>query len=203
MSLPQTTRVLLLRHAETAAPDYFHGSESDIELGARGKVQAEEVAKLISDENPDRLYTSAMRRAIETAAAIAAHTGLEPIVIPEFHERKMGPLSGQPYSETMHHYEAARAKWMEGDLDATHEGGESYAQVRDRVFPKLTEVFDGGVGETLVVVIHGMVMRVIFSELLEGHSRADFADFKTENAVVHDLTWNKITRRLSKNQENV
>src|ERR1022692_471944 len=37
----QVTRVLLARHAETAAPDRFHGAESDIGLSALGARQAE------------------------------------------------------------------------------------------------------------------------------------------------------------------
>ena len=39
------TRVLLLRHAETATPDRFHGAESDVGLGARGLRQAALVAQ--------------------------------------------------------------------------------------------------------------------------------------------------------------
>lgn len=184
-----TTRLLLLRHAETAAPNRFHGAESDIELGERGYRQAEAAARLLSARNPDRLYCSAMRRAVATATAISRATGLEPIVIPEFHERKMGPLSGQLFADTADHYEDSRVRWMQGDLDATHKGGESYAQVRDRVLPKLREVLDAEMGQSIVVVIHGMVMRVIFSEWLRGFSVMDFATFKTENAVIHDLTW--------------
>ncbi len=47
-----TTRVLLLRHAETAAPDRFHGAESDIGLGARGFLQAEAVARGSRERGP-------------------------------------------------------------------------------------------------------------------------------------------------------
>ncbi|MBV8382979.1 MAG: histidine phosphatase family protein, partial [Planctomycetaceae bacterium] len=61
------TRVLLLRHAETSAPDRFHGAESDVGLGERGRRQAEAVAEILAAEGPDALYSSAMRRALETA----------------------------------------------------------------------------------------------------------------------------------------
>lgn len=185
----ETTRLLLLRHAETAAPDRFHGAESDIELGERGQRQANVVAQALALENADRLYCSGMLRAIETAAAIALTTGLNPIIIPEFHERKMGPLSGKAYSDTSHHYQESRTQWMAGDLDATHVGGESYAQVRDRVLPRLRAVLDAEAGKTIVVVIHGMVMRVIFSEWLEGYGLANFVEFPTENAAINDLKW--------------
>src|SRR5437016_3429128 len=38
------TRVLLLRHAETADPTIFHGAESDVGLSERGRRQADELA---------------------------------------------------------------------------------------------------------------------------------------------------------------
>src|SRR5262245_674920 len=88
------TRVLLLRHAETAEPGRFHGAESDVGLGAWGHRQAELVAAELARLNPSALYCSAMRRARETAEPIARAGGLEPQVIESLHERKMGPLSG-------------------------------------------------------------------------------------------------------------
>ena len=49
---PPVTRVLLLRHAETAAPDRFHGAESDVDLGDRGSRQAEAVAPGLAGDGP-------------------------------------------------------------------------------------------------------------------------------------------------------
>ena len=58
------TRILLARHAETSAPDRFHGAESDIGLSARGLEQAEQLGRWLEDADPKALYTSAMRRAV-------------------------------------------------------------------------------------------------------------------------------------------
>jgi hypothetical protein len=57
MPISTPTRVLLLRHAETAAPDRFHGAESDIPLGENGRRQAEAAAQGLSQAKPDVLYT--------------------------------------------------------------------------------------------------------------------------------------------------
>ncbi len=42
----QITRMLLARHAETAAPDRFHGAESDIGLSEFGVRQARRLASI-------------------------------------------------------------------------------------------------------------------------------------------------------------
>ena len=72
------TRLLLLRHAETAAPDLFHGSESDVDLGPRGLDQARRVAGRLAEIGPDAIYSSDMRRAIATARVIAEAANLPP-----------------------------------------------------------------------------------------------------------------------------
>ena len=129
---PLETRILLLRHAETAAPDRFHGAESDVGLGERGRRQAALVARALAALRPDALFCSGMRRARETAGPIAAACGLEPRTVENLHECRMGILSGLMREEGLALYEESKRRWIDGDLDAAHAGAESYAQVRAR-----------------------------------------------------------------------
>ena len=185
----RTTRVLLLRHAETAAPDCFHGAESDIGLGPRGRCQAARVARVIAARTPDAIYSSAMRRARETAAAIAAVCRRELQIIPELHERRMGPLSGRPRVEGWSTYDQTRARWLVGELDATHEGAESFAAIRDRVVPVFTGLVAANPGGTIVVVAHGVVIRVLLTTLLEGFGPQDFDRVGIDFTAIHDIAW--------------
>src|SRR5262245_5735764 len=90
------TRVLLLRHAESANPTIFHGAESDVDLSERGRRQAEAVALILAGSRPGRLISSGMRRAQETAKPIARACGLPLEIEPGLHERRVGALSGTP-----------------------------------------------------------------------------------------------------------
>src|SRR5262249_21221722 len=132
---PLPTTFLILRHAETAAPELFHGAESDVGLGPRGRDQAASVAARLASRRPDALVSSGLRRALETAAPIASTCGLAVEVVSALHERRMGALSGRPWTEGRPIYDEEKRLWSVGDLDVTHEGAESYAQVRDRVVP--------------------------------------------------------------------
>ncbi len=181
------TRILLLRHAETAAPDRFHGAESDVGLGERGVRQAENAARFLALAKPEAVYCSGMRRALETARPIAQGLGLEPRVIPELHERRMGPLSGALRQDGWAIYEATKAQWMAGELDATHEGGESFVMIRDRVVPRIQEIADRHEGKTVVVVAHGVVIRVLLSSLLDGSGPHEFGLFGIDFVAVNDL----------------
>jgi broad specificity phosphatase PhoE len=185
--MKRLTRVLLLRHAETAAPDFFHGAESDIGLGPRGLRQADAVALTLAALRPAALYCSAMRRAVETADPIGRACRLVPHLVESLHERRMGPLSGQPREVGIDAYDEAKKRWMAGTLDYTHEGGESYSDIRRRSVPAFEALAARHAGETIVVVAHGVVIRVLLTSLLEGYGPEHFAAIAIPNVGVNDL----------------
>jgi broad specificity phosphatase PhoE len=180
-------RVLLLRHAETTAPDRFHGCESDVGLSVRGTCQADEVAPDIRGRKPAAIYCSGLRRAVETARRIARDVLPEPIVIEALHERRMGPLSNTPRAATWPIYEETRRRWMAGELDATHEGGESFAAIRDRIVPVFRELAQRHRGETIAVVAHGVVIRVALCSLVEGLGPRHFAELPIDYVRIYEL----------------
>ena len=181
------TRILLARHAETAAPDRFHGAESDIGLSARGIEQAEQLGHWLADAGASALYCSGLRRAVDTAVPIGRARGLEPIVIAALHERRIGPLSGKSREEGWVTYAEIKARWIAGELEATHPGGESFADIRRRVGPILEELAARHRGETIVVVAHGVVIRVVLTSLVTGLAPADFDRIAIDFASVNDL----------------
>lgn len=183
------TRVLLLRHAETASPDRFHGAESDVGLGDTGRIQAATVAKRLAAIRPDAIYCSGMLRARETAEPIGNACGLVPRVIEALHERRMGPLSGQPREVGWSTYQEAMTRWMAGDLNYSHEGGESFAAMASRTVPAFQAAAERHRGQTIVVVAHGVVIRVLLCSLREGTGPANFAKIPIEFVAVNDLRW--------------
>jgi 2,3-bisphosphoglycerate-dependent phosphoglycerate mutase len=181
------TRILLARHAETSAPDRFHGAESDIGLSARGFEQAEQLGRWLSDASPTALYSSAMRRAVATAAPIGRACRLEPVVIAALHERRIGTLSGVSREEGWATYAEIKSRWISGELEVSHPGGESFADIRRRVCPILEDLAARHRGETIVVVAHGVVIRVALTSLVAGYAPADFDRIAIDFASVNDL----------------
>ena len=183
------TRVLLLRHAETAEPARFHGAESDVGLGALGHRQAQVLAQGLARLRPTALYCSGMRRARETAEPVGLACGLEPRVVESLHERRMGPLSGVLREEGLAAYETAKVRWCAGKLAHTHEGGESYRDIQLRVVPAFQAIVDRHHGQTTVIIAHGVVIRVLLTTLLAGYGPADFDRIGIDNCGVNDLRW--------------
>jgi broad specificity phosphatase PhoE len=197
----QEIRLLLIRHAETSAPQVFHGAESDIGLSSWGRRQAVLLGEHLRTACASGLYSSAMVRALDTAGPIGAACGLEVMVIPELHERKIGPLSGLSREEGWDVYAESKRQWMDGSLEFTHEGGESFADIRRRVVPVIENLASRHPSQTFIVVAHGMVIRVLLLSLLDDLRPAEFDRIAIDFASINDLGWNgKRWRAVTLNQ---
>lgn len=183
------THLYLLRHAQTADVSKFHGSESDIGLSHWGQEQARRLATHLSTIPFDAIYSSAMRRAVDTATPIAESLGLKLTQVPELHERSMGKLAGAPREDFRHVFTDAMLAWMSGDLEYSHPTGESYSAMRSRGVPALTRILDRHDGQTVAVVAHGMLIRVLISSLVPEWPVTRLADIKIDNCAVNELRW--------------
>jgi 2,3-bisphosphoglycerate-dependent phosphoglycerate mutase len=185
-----STRVLLLRHAETTDPSVFHGAESDVGLSDRGRRQAERLAPLLAETRPAVVVSSAMRRAVDTAAPIAAACGLTLRVEPDLHERRVGALSGTSTQGEDGIWPDTLRRWVAGETDYAPPGAESFEDIRGRVLPvwrRLTQKYEG---QTLVIVAHGIVCRVLLLTELPGLGPADWHRLgPIRNLGVNELLW--------------
>jgi broad specificity phosphatase PhoE len=182
-----STRVYLLRHAETANPLVFHGAESDVGLSERGLRQAEAVAQILAGYRPDVVVSSAMRRARDTAAPIARACGVPHLLEPLLHERRVGLLSGMPTNENGGVWPATLRAWIAGDTAFAPEGAESFDAIRARVLPVWQRLTHEHAERTLVVVAHGIICRVLLLSLLPGYTVADWQRIPTPNVGISEL----------------
>ena len=184
------TRVLLLRHGETADPMIFHGAESDVGLSERGRRQAEAAAAALAPFAPTQVTSSAMRRARETAAPIGRACGLSVRVEPALHERAVGALSGTPTGGSDGVWPDTLRRWVEGDTGYAPPGAESFDSIRDRVCPVWERLTAERPGETQVIVAHGVVCKVLLLTLLAEYTVADWRRMgPIHNVGITELVW--------------
>lgn len=181
------TRVFLLRHAESADPTVFHGAESDIDLSDKGRRQADSLVEVLQPRGPDVIVTSNMLRSRLTATPLARACGMELRIEPLFHERKMGILTGVPFKTDTVWPETLR-RWKAGETTHAHEGAESFDAIRDRVLPVWQRVTREHDGRTIVMVLHGVVVKVLLLSLLEGWGPIDWERLgPTQNVAITEL----------------
>ncbi|MCZ2341374.1 MAG: histidine phosphatase family protein [Bacteroidales bacterium] len=188
MQNPGPERVWLARHAETAAPAIFHGAESDIGLSELGRQQAQAAATWFRERRPTIVVSSAMIRAIDTAAPIAAACGCPHVIVPELHERRVGRLSGTSFSVREGAWPDTVRQWVAGHSAYTTPGAESFDALSERLLPAWTQTLSRFPQARMVIIAHGVVCKVLLLNLLEGRSVRDWETLgRVANLSVSEL----------------
>ncbi|HEX6967508.1 MAG TPA: histidine phosphatase family protein [Micromonosporaceae bacterium] len=160
------TRLIIWRHGNTDwnAGDRVQG-QTDVPLNDLGREQAAAAAQLIADLQPDAIVASDLRRATETAATLAALTGLPVRTDARLRERYYGKWQGLTIAEVAERYPVEYARWREGDPAPGCEI-ESLEDVGKRVAEAVQVMIDSIPGATIVVATHGGAARQCCGRLL-------------------------------------
>lgn len=160
-------RLLLLRHGEVEA--WARGriyGRLDPALSAEGRLQADAAARLLAAEHPVALVTSPSLRARETAAPIAALTGLFPTPDDRLREIEFGEFEGLTFPEAEARDPATWREWMERPGDVRFPGGECWDEVRARAVAAFEALAAAHPAASAAVVTHGGVIRALLAEAL-------------------------------------
>lgn len=165
-------RLLLIRHPET---DYNRENRwqgyADPPLNARGIEQMREIytslVESLGDWRVAAIYSSDLLRSHELATFLGVKLKLRPRITSSLRERSMGEWEGKTPEE-------ARAEWpdnypvVEADpLRMRPPGGESFADLLERVTPVLARIARNHPGETALIVTHGGILKVLLCGLVE------------------------------------
>ncbi|TMR90034.1 bifunctional RNase H/acid phosphatase [Nonomuraea basaltis] len=150
------TSLLLLRHGETelSVERRFSGL-GDAELTPNGLAQASAAASRLSREpyRPDVIVTSPLKRARQTAAAVAERTGLDVEVDDDLREADFGAWEGHTFTEVQRRWPAELAAWL-ADPETAPPGGESFATTAHRVQAAGERLVERYEGKTVLAVSH-------------------------------------------------
>lgn len=159
---------MLWRHGRTGwnSSGRFQG-QTDIELDGTGVEQADRAARMLATLEPSAIVSSDLRRAADTAAALASVTGLPVTHDERLRETFAGYWQGLSFAEITERFPGEAAAWDSGDVDFRPGGGESKFEVARRVVAGIESALEPvGTGGTLVVVTHGGAARVGMCRLL-------------------------------------
>ncbi len=180
-------RLILVRHGATLnnAQARFTG-QCDIELSAAGKQQALALAKRLADERLDGIVSSDLLRARHTAEHIAGLHELPVREDPRLREISLGAWEGSTYEEILARDPQLAVRWQADPVTCAPPGGETLAQLRDRISAALDDWYAEHASATLLWVTHGGVIGVLLCHLLgmDLHRRQQF---RRDNASVTEL----------------
>ncbi|CAB4911249.1 MAG: bifunctional RNase H/acid phosphatase [Actinobacteria bacterium] len=151
------TVTVMVRHGATpfSLEKRFSGlGGQDIGLAEIGIAQAQAAARdLLERGDIDLIVTSPLLRTRQTAAFIADLCEAELIVMEEFAECSFGDWDGYTFSEVQAQWPDEMQRWLES-VEVAPPGGESFADVRDRVNRGRLELLKKYHGKRIVIVSH-------------------------------------------------
>lgn len=163
--------IYLLRHGQTEfnAAGRYQG-RIDSALNAKGLAQAQDVAALLQtlvDPAQAMILSSPLTRASRTAQIVAGRLGLMVTQDPRLTEVSMGAWEGLTAEQIDAGWPGARAGFARNGWFFGAPGGETYAQVADRVSSLLADLAVPPKPVCILVshAITGRVLRGVFARL--------------------------------------
>jgi broad specificity phosphatase PhoE len=133
------------------------GRSPGVSLSAAGLQQASDLGRTLRSAGISKVQSSPRLRAIETASAIAAHSGLDVEVRPELDEIDFGDWNGRSFESLSGEPEWER--WNAKRSQARPPQGESMAEAQSRILSHLTRVRATAPGANVVMVTHAEIIR--------------------------------------------
>ena len=155
-------RLFVVRHGETewVRERRFAGSR-DIPLTEAGREQCAAVARALAGATVAAVYASPLERARASAEVIATPHGLPVRIVPAFSEMTFGSWEGLTRDEARARDPEAWAQWRSAPHLLKLAGGETIHEVAARVAAGIGALQEAHDGQTVVLVSHGVVARVI------------------------------------------
>jgi len=192
LGLPQLwgekmTEVILARHGETEwnVAEIFRG-RIDIELNETGMKQAELLAEYLSDLKIDAIYSSPLKRALNTAEIIASYHKIDVKIASGLIDFDYGKWQGLPHQEVKDKYKELHAEWINSPDKVKMPAGESLNDVRKRAIGVVDEVIAKYEG-TVVLVAHRVVNKVLICALL-GLDNSHFWNIRQDTCGITTFT---------------
>jgi ribonuclease H / adenosylcobalamin/alpha-ribazole phosphatase len=168
-SLDDATRLILVRHGETAfTTQGRYSGRGDVPLSEQGEAQAMAAAGRVSGIARDvaAVVTSPLSRCTRTAELIAAEVGgVAVTVMPDLIECDFGEWEGLTFAEAQDRDPAAMQAWLDSPRVAPP-GGESFETVAKRVQAAMGTLLRSYPSEVVVVVSHVSPIKLILRDAL-------------------------------------
>jgi probable phosphoglycerate mutase len=161
---PGATEVVLVRHGASAdavpgQPFPLSDGHGDPPLSPVGQRQARAMAERLADEQLAALFVTGLARTVQTAAPLAERLGVEPVVVPELREVKLGEWEGGEFRIRVHDGDPVAMRAIAEERWDVIPGAESMEEIAARVKAGIASIV-GAVGPdaSAAAVVHGGII---------------------------------------------
>lgn len=169
----------LVRHGETQFNrELMFRGRTEVPLNRRGRGQAKLAAEALAKKKVARVFTSPLARAQQTAKPIADKLSLPYMQLEALTDMDFGSWTGLSLEEVGERFPKELEGWKNEPARANIPGGETLAEVQERVMPAVLEEL-ASADEGVVLVTHRVVLKTVICGLL-GWGEAGFWRFRID-----------------------
>lgn len=183
------TTLYLVRHGRTDWNDEGrYQGQADPPLNAAGRRQARATAEALRDVPFDAIYSSDLRRAWETAQALAEVKGLPVHLDRRLREIDQGEWEGLLASEIEARYPELWKEWHSTPLKVRLPGGETLRELEARFVAALNDISAAYPEGAVAVFLHKVSVALLRCRM-KGVSLNRFWDMLPDNAAWDIVAW--------------
>jgi alpha-ribazole phosphatase len=161
-------RLLLVRHGVTLNNQQArYTGQSDVAISPQGKQQAILLAERLAKEPLDVIVSSDLQRARTTAQIIAKHHEIPVYEDAALREMALGAWEGSTFAEVLARDEAMVSRWRADPINYSPPGGETVAQLRERIVDALLKWQSLYPEATMLWVTHAGLIGTLICHLLD------------------------------------
>ena len=159
--------LIIVRHGQSEANlTHSFAGHWNINLTELGEKQAQLSADYVyKNHKIDKIYASDLKRAYNTAKALADITGLTVIPSQQLREISAGEWEEQLFSDLATEYHEDFYVWLNDIDNCRTTKGESVAELKARVVKEITKIAKENVGKTVYVATHATPIRALMSHI--------------------------------------
>ena len=186
-------KLILVRHGTTSwnLNGKFQG-QSDIELNEEGQRQAAAVGQELKGTTLEALYSSPLKRSLQTANAIAMAKdySLPVITVDDLQEMDLGGFHGKTGPEIRSQYPSVYEAWRSDPSDVQMPGGESLSQVQTRAWKAIEKIKGDHATGIIAAVSHNFTIVTVLCRLL-GVPISHFHSLRIDLASLTTVEWDR------------
>jgi 2,3-bisphosphoglycerate-dependent phosphoglycerate mutase len=162
------TELIVVRHGQTIwNVDQRMQGHMDVPLSEAGIRQAHAVAARLAAEHVDKIYSSDLQRARQTAEIIRGNRLLELVTDERLREIHMGSFQGLTLGEAQARHGDAWERFFIHDAEFALPGGQSRNQKQVEIAAFMQQVVGEDQGKQIVVVTHGGILISMLRHVLK------------------------------------
>ena len=163
----EVTRLYLIRHGQVVNHhELRYNGHFDVDVTEKGIAQMVALSEFLGKVPIKAMYSSDLRRAFKGAEIIGAGLNIRPVKVHALKELHLGRWEGLTREEAVERFPEEAHFTFRNLATSKVKGGESLRELTERIIPALDNIIKKHNGESVCIVAHGGVNRVILCDAM-------------------------------------